>query len=566
MDIDAQASRAAGTAGGAPMAGATVSAAVPSSAAGGSAARSQGGDAGAEVNAANGNGSNAMQTDGGSHNPGSSTSAGANNSGGSTESSGASSKKYHGAFARYSAKHAPSLQNAASSGDQNKEKSTSSKTDVQPSPTFDIKTFLEPYSGVTVIDRLIYIGDRSSALSTRAYQMALDELRQTENTTTYRYLVERLAGNPSLNFDIQWMDAKNAQAAQQFERLELELSSYQVNLIKDNVRIAYREMGDFHFARGDYGAAVRTYSRMRDFCTLPSHHTEMNVCQARACLQLQSFSQLLTHVTRAEQQLDLDPSLANQLKCWVALAYLYDRKYKVAARRFLDVKLDKLPQNINQTITANDIAKYATLLALAEFDRNELKSKVLSNPDFALFLEKEPTMLELAKSFYESQYGKCMSILSKVVPDLRLDLRLGEHIDTLAKNIRARALIQYFTPFSSVDMVEMAKAFDMTVLSLEKELADLIVSGSISARIDSHNKRLHATESDQRSATFTKSYHAGDAFRSQAMAMLLRVNLIRNGFVVKGGKGQGLPAGLEFMDIPGGLAALGMALRGHKGR
>lgn len=339
------------------------------------------------------------------------------------------------------------------------------------------------------------------------------------------------------------------------------------------MRISSRAMGDFHFARGDYGAALRAYSRMRDYCSAPSHHTDMNICQARACLQLSSFSQLLTHVARAEQQPDLDPSLANQLKSWSALSYLHDRKYKVAARRFIEIKADKLPANINETITANDIAKYATLLALSEFDRSELNTRVLTNPEFGMFLEKEPQMLQLAKSFYESQYSTCMQILDEIVPSLRLDYRIGDHIETLAKNIRARALAQYFTPFSSVDMNEMASAFNMPISAIEKELADLIVSGHISARIDSHNKRLHATESDQRSITFDKSYNAADAFRSQSMAMLLRVNLIRNNFLVKGNKNQGHP-GMDFMEGMAGMGGgggmafggFGMGGRHHKGR
>jgi hypothetical protein len=51
------------------------------------------------------------------------------------------------------------------------------------------------------------------------------------------------------------------------------------------------------------------------------------------------------------------------------------------------------------------------------------------------------------------------------------------------------------------------------------------------------------------------------------MAMLLRINLIRNNFVVKGGKGHG-GAGAEFLDFAGmpGLMNLNMAMRHHKGR
>lgn len=320
---------------------------------------------------------------------------------------------------------------------------------------------------------------------------------------------------------------------------------------------------------------------MRDYCSTTPHHTDMNICQARACLQLQSFSQLITHVSRAEQQTDIDPALAHQLKCWHALALLSDRKFKAAARKLLEVRLDKLPSNINTSISVQDIAVYVTLMALAEFDRNDLHHRIIHNADFGPFLEKAPIMLELATSFYNSQYSRVMTILNQIIPDLRLDLHLGDHVEVLAKKIRANALIQYFTPFSSVDMAEMAKAFDVTVAKLESDLAELIVNGSISARIDSHNKRLHATESDQRTSTFVKAYHAGDLFRTEAMAMLLRVNLIRNNFVVKGGKGQGPAGGHDLFDMAtagmmmggmgglaglGGLGGLGGMHRHHKGR
>lgn len=555
MDVDPQEKRTDAAAGAPRSTGGDVSSAIPSSASAGSASASHAGGAAEGAHAGNATSSNAMQTD----TPTSKGAAGGSTdakpssaSGASRNATTASGKTYYGAFSRYTASHPTSNLVSASGSAQNRDKSSFSKNDVIPSSSFNLRALVAPYSGPTVIDRLIYAAERSSALAIQAYQSALDELKTTENTNTYRLLTERLSGPQysKLTFDLHWLETKNAQSSQQFERLELELSSYKANLIKDNVRIASRGLGDFHFNRGDYGAALRAYSRMRDYCSTPAHHTDMNVCQARACLQLQSFSQLLTHVARAEQTPDLDVTLANQLKCWSALAYMADRKYKVAARRFLEVRIDKLPDTITQTISVNDIAKYATLMALAEFDRADLNKSVLTNPDFGLFLEKEPIMLELAKSFYESQYGKCMSILNQIVPDLRFDIRIGDHIESLAKSIRSRALIQYITPFSSVDMVEMAKAFDMSIQNLEKDLAELIVHGSISARIDSHNKRLFATESDQRAATFAKSYDAADSFRSQTMAMLLRVNLIRHGFVVKGSKAPGLGPSLNSRGLP----------------
>ena len=49
-------------------------------------------------------------------------------------------------------------------------------------------------------------------------------------------------------------------------------------------------------------------------------------------------------------------------------------------------------------------------------------------------------------------------------------------------------ILQYFSPFSSVDLHRMAAAFNTAVPSLEDELTQLILDGQISARIDSNAK------------------------------------------------------------------------------
>ena len=41
--------------------------------------------------------------------------------------------------------------------------------------------------------------------------------------------------------------------------------------------------------------------------------------------------------------------------------------------------------------------------------------------------------------------------------DLLLDIHLREHVSTLYEDIRSKALIQYFSPFVSVDMRRMAR-------------------------------------------------------------------------------------------------------------
>ena len=102
-------------------------------------------------------------------------------------------------------------------------------------------------------------------------------------------------------------------------------------------------------------------------------------------------------------------------------------------------------------------------------------------------------MLKLSTAAQGRYSGLCkcltftnLSTLNK--PDLLLDIHLHDHVTSLYQKIRSKALVQYFSPFISVDLNVMASAFNTDVLGLEKELSGLIMEGSIEARIDSHNK------------------------------------------------------------------------------
>jgi len=184
-------------------------------------------------------------------------------------------------------------------------------------------------------------------------------------------------------------------------------------------------------------------------------------------------------------------------------------------------------------IAQQDIAIYGGLTALATFDRAELKKKVIDSPSFRLFLELTPGLRELINDFYASRYGSCLKYLAKLKPTLQLDVHLNEHVEVLYQKIRNKALIQYFSPFMSVDMKTMADSFNTTVGGLEKELERLIMEDSIQARIDSHNKVLIARTTDQRTSTFEKSMKMGSEFQDNIQALVQRVNLLRNDFVVK---------------------------------
>ena len=72
-------------------------------------------------------------------------------------------------------------------------------------------------------------------------------------------------------------------------------------------------------------------------------------------------------------------------------------------------------------------------------------------------------MRETVADFYASRYARCLAALERWRPALQLDAGLARHMPALTAAIRERALLQYATPFSSVDLAAMAAAFNTSI-------------------------------------------------------------------------------------------------------
>jgi len=415
---------------------------------------------------------------------------------------------------------------------------------VQPSAHFDLDAYSSRYSGHTKIMRLLFIAQRFPAKRTQCLEQALALLKGTRNTALYRRVyeqtteVEVLSALPPM--DSAWADAEDKKAAAELEALENELNANKQNLIRKNIRTGYNAIGALLEARGDFNNALRNYIRTQDYCTGADQILEMCLHVIEVSLQLGNFAHVLNYVAKAEQTQGLSdkPGVVAVLRAVAGLAQLENRKYKAAARKFLETNWGAQHHLLSgDLLAAQDIASYGALCALAEFSRPELKQEVLENSSFKNFLALVPQVQQMLVDFYESRYASCLKSLDTLKNDLQLDIHLHDHVTALYEKVRSKALVQYFSPYVAVDLNKMAGAFQTTVLELEKELAKLIADGVIAARIDSHNKRLVAQHTDERSATFQSTVSLGEDFQSSTRAMLLRVNLVRANMIVKPSKG-----------------------------
>nr|BAN21327.1 cop9 signalosome complex subunit [Riptortus pedestris] len=421
-------------------------------------------------------------------------------------------------------------------------------------PTLDLDVYANSYTGLARLYRLMYIADHCPALRIEALKMAISYVMNTYNVNLYQQLHKKLqqaVGNMSIPdvagscpqelpvFDPLWVENKAKKAALKLEKLDSDLKNYKSNSIKESIRRGNDDLGDHHLDCGDLSNALRCYSRARDYCTSGKHVVNMCLNVIKVSVYIQNWSHVLSFVNKAESTPDFSDAqgkessqvVLGKLKCAAGLAELATKKYKQAAKQFLQANIDHC--DFPDLLSPSNIAVYGGLCALATFDRADLQKHVIFSSSFKLFLELEPQLRDIIFKFYESKYATCLKLLDDIKDNLYLDMYIAPHVNTLYTQIRNRALIQYFSPYQSADMGKMALALNTNVSALEDELMQLILDGQIQARIDSHNKILYAKDMDQRSSTFEKALNMGKDYQRRTRMLILRAALLKAHISVK---------------------------------
>ena len=248
------------------------------------------------------------------------------------------------------------------------------------------------------------------------------------------------------------------------------------------------EISEINTLQGDYSTALKSLYRCREYNKTPEQVIEMCMNIIKIHCTTGSASRAQTYLSKAENSLSNDNIIESaQLKAASAIVSMANDNYNTAAHKFLEVPFS-IGNIFSDVIIPEDISLCTVFCALATFSRSELKQQLLSNRNFKDFLSTTPGLSEVVSSFYHCRYSEFLDLLEKWRPRANLDLYLGCHITKLMKDIRSKALVQYFAPYSTLSLETMASTFHCTITMLEAEIVKLIMEKKINARIDSHNK------------------------------------------------------------------------------
>ncbi|OQV25621.1 COP9 signalosome complex subunit 1 [Hypsibius exemplaris] len=449
----------------------------------------------------------------------------------------------------------------------------------------DLDTHVGNHQGIIKTQRLLHVAKHCPPLRVDALKMALKNIQKTSEVALYTKVHEDLKSSlasglkgedgdsvlPKL--DDVWVRETKKIHDSKMEKLEHDLKNYKANSIKESIRRGFDDIGYHFLAAGDANNALKAFNSSRDYAEGLKEQAHMLSNRLKACVYLQHFpnpNQLQENMRDIEAGLErisaglvkdaklkdakekeggivAGPSVVatdsqldrswNLIKACMALYQMSAGEYTKAADLF--VSLNPESCDFPDVIVGRDIAQYGALCALARYDRQTLKEKVLSNKGFKSFLETAPEVRRMVEKFYTSQFGEFLGSFNEHRNQLMLDLLLAPHVDGLLAQTRTHGMIEFFRCYDSVKLEDMSREFCYTPAELHEELVKLILSGRLPARIDSLNQNLNRDTPDVFMESALKVKQNVDQLKIDLHVAILRSNLARHGFSIRGKDDRG---------------------------
>jgi COP9 signalosome complex subunit 1 len=391
---------------------------------------------------------------------------------------------------------------------------------------FDLDNFTATHHGMDRITRLLFIANatkqkdvKSQVLNAALNCISTDTINTTLYSSTKSALVACDASMDAMHTD--WEQETLSNNRQRLEKLESELRTYRNNLIKESIRIGMDELATFHSDTGDYQTAIRIWNKSREFCTNSRTLADANGAILKALVKSGELAMVMSQYGKLEGIAEFaeKKALLNNGLLACMLARLDAGLYGQAADHVLEIDMALWNNEFKDVVSMQDAATVGTLCALSAFTRKKLRSKVLDNTAFRVFLEQEPYLLGLIRDFYTGKIVSVLTTLQAYKDDYVLDMYLSKHVDKLYLRIVQNLIVHYVLPYSCVDVTRMVDAFggklgafqagENETAVLMELVAGLIRDDRLTYRIDDENNLLVLHHVDEQRRAMKQAERVG---------------------------------------------------------
>jgi COP9 signalosome complex subunit 1 len=399
-----------------------------------------------------------------------------------------------------------------------------------------LSEYISHYSGGLQILRCLQFAKKSENPEDKvqAYRLSVELCRAQTNTGIYTMVREAMTKDhlvevvgPEGFVDAETLGAWDRAMRQQIDKREVEISQARNSGMKETIRLTLNEQGRIYHNAGNFNMAIKTFMRGKDLAPTPENQHELCYNLISSAIPLNNWAFVHSNAVKAlslGKQIPLHASVAHAI---IGLYHIENRNYHAAAVSFINITKELL-SNFTDFVTDQDITLYAGLCALASFDREELKEKLLGSANFKPFLELNPQVVQLVDEVLGCRYQAAISSLTQLTQQIEYDFFLGAKAEELLELIRSRTIAQFLVPYKCIRLETVAEAFNTTAAGIEGELVKLIQDGILKARVDSHNGTLVSKSADPRSRAFRDVLELGSQFLHDTQGALLRMSLIKD--------------------------------------
>ena len=401
-------------------------------------------------------------------------------------------------------------------------------------PDFSLKSYISRYDGNTKLVRLQFIAETSSIYREEACRLLASFLFSPENMNTHLCVkLNQLFKDLNIQYNPNLVDEIELKARQRQDQLDVELQSSKNKMIKESIRLAYNDLGDFFSRRGLLSEAFKTYLRARDYCSTSNQTAELGFNIVRIAIDDKDYRNAKMHITKLEQLCKDDSYLSNRFKLLRAIIMIHDSDYLSAAMDLISIESTTSYVNITDTMAPEDITLYAVICSIASLDRANIKRNLLENPQFKNCLDLTPWCMILLNYYINGEYALLFSFLNDLKPQLMLDIHLSGEINKLFSSIKEKSISQYLAPYSTVNLNKMSEIMQLDASSLEDLIAVMITDKKLSYVIDSESKILYRQNNNLRKESFSKILNSSRSHVRDLKTILLKISLLKHNFSVE---------------------------------
>ena len=415
----------------------------------------------------------------------------------------------------------------------------------------EVDHVLHYYTGTMQVRRLLHIAAHapSCPATTTAWQAIADALQSSTNMSLLQEVLNTAERSPPpvpLPVSHSTLTALDTFHSNEQRGLDGQLQAARRDGDRLLIYSALNGLAECHMRYGDYNNALLRWLECREWATSARDVVDTCMRVVHCSVLLGSLSHVKSQVQRVRAIMQQeaaaaaeraagnggsaptpskeDEQLSSQLEACLGLFALKTGAYQAAAVSFLSVTS---ALSFSSIISLRDCTILASLCALASFTRNELRSRVLSNSDWRKNVDSCSEWRTILTAYIDSDYNTTFQLLTQQHTRLSLLPPLATtHLPRLLRDIRGRAVCQYFIPYTALQLSVMAVGLSLDVGEVESMVGELIGDGRLQGRIDKQRGLLVKKTKAGRRRMYENAKRAGEKVVRDGRGLMMRMSCI----------------------------------------